>query len=127
MYFGLSEDQIFFQDNIKKFLEENSSVDILRKIAADDRTFAKDIHDGIVNLGINGLLVPEEFGGLGLDVLFAAAISESLGHGAGATPFIGSYVMAPIAIIDGGSDEQKQKYLTKIVSNEVKLGLDFQR
>ena len=79
MYFGLSEDQNFFQDNIKKFLEENSSVDILRKIAAGDRTFAKDIHDGIVNLGINGLLVPEEFGGLGLDVLFAAAISESLG------------------------------------------------
>ena len=125
MYFGLSEDQIFFQDNIKKFLEENSSVDILRKIAADDRTFAKDIHDGIVNLGINGLLVPEEFGGLGLDILFAAAISESLGYGAGATPFIGSYVMAPIAIIDGGSDEQKQNYLTKIVSNEVKFGVGF--
>ena len=125
MYFGLSEDQIFFQDNIKKFLEENSSVDILRKIAAGDRTFAKDIHDGIVNLGINGLLVPEEFGGLGLDVLFAAAISESLGHGAGATPFIGSYVMAPIAIIDGGSDEQKQNYLTKIASNKVKFGVGF--
>ena len=125
MYFGLSEDQIFFQDNIKKFLEENSSVDILRKIAADDRTFAKDIHDGIVNLGINGLLVPEEFGGLGLDILFAAAISESLGYGAGATPFIGSYVMAPIAIIDGGSDEQKQNYLTKITSNEIKFGVGF--
>ena len=125
MYFGLSEDQIFFQDNIKKFLEENSSVDILRKIAADDRTFAKDIHDGIVNLGINGLLVPEEFGGLGLDILFAAAISESLGYGAGATPFIGSYVMAPIAIIDGGSDKQKQNYLTKVASNEVKFGVGF--
>ena len=125
MYFGLSEDQIFFQDNIKKFLEENLSVDILRKIAADDRTFANDIHDGIVNLGINGLLVPEEFGGLGLDILFAAAISEALGYGAGASPFIGSYVMAPIAIIDGGSDEQKQNYLTKIASNEVKFGVGF--
>ena len=125
MYFGLSEDQIFFQDNIKKFLEENSSVDILRKIAANDRVLAKEIHDGITNLGINGLLVPEEFGGLGLDILFAAAISESLGYGAGATPFIGSYVMAPIAIIDGGTDEQKQNYLAKIVSNEVKFGIGF--
>ncbi len=125
MYFGLSEDQNFFQDNIKKFLEENSSVDVLRKIAADDRTFAKDIHNGIVNLGINGLLVPEEFGGLGLDILFAAAISESFGYGVGATPFIGSYVMAPIAIIDGGSDEQKRNYLTKIASNEIKFGVGF--
>ena len=125
MYFGLSEDQIFFQDNIKKFLEENSSVDILRKIAANDRALAKEIHDGITNLGINGLLVPEEFGGLGLDILFAAAISESLGYGAGATPFIGSYVMAPIAIIEGGTYEQKQNYLAKIVSNEVKFGIGF--
>jgi len=125
MYFGLSEDQIFFQDNIKKFLEENSSVDILRKIAADDRTFAKDIHDGIVNLGINGLLVPEEFGGLGLDVLFAAAISESLGHGAGATPFIGSYVMAPIAIQIGASKSQKENIFNEMSSSNIKFGIAF--
>ena len=125
MYFGLSEDQIFFQDNIKKFLEENSSVDILRKIAADDRTFAKDIHDGIVNLGINGLLVPEEFGGLGLDILFAAAISESLGYGAGATPFIGSYVMAPIAIQIGASKSQKENIFNEMSSSNIKFGIAF--
>ena len=35
MYFGLSEDQEFFQENIKKFLDDNASVDIIRKIATD--------------------------------------------------------------------------------------------
>ena len=35
MYFGLSEDQEFFQENIKKFLDDNASVDVIRKIATD--------------------------------------------------------------------------------------------
>ena len=32
MYFGLSEDQIFFQENVKKFLEDNAPIDVIRKI-----------------------------------------------------------------------------------------------
>ena len=42
-----------------------------------------EIHQGLLNLGINGLLIPEEFGGLGLDLLFAAVVSEALGGGVG--------------------------------------------
>ena len=32
MYFGLSEEQVFFQDNVKNFLEDQSSLDVIRKI-----------------------------------------------------------------------------------------------
>ena len=32
MYFGLSEDQIFFQDNVKKFLEDQAPLDAIKKI-----------------------------------------------------------------------------------------------
>ena len=56
MYFGLSEDQIFFQDNVKKFLEDNGPLDIVRKIANnDDKTTKEDLHKGIITLGINNL------------------------------------------------------------------------
>ena len=68
MYFGLSEDQEFFQENIKKFLDDNASVDIIRKIATDQPELQKDIQGGLISLGINNLLVPEEYGGLGLDI-----------------------------------------------------------
>ena len=99
MYFGLSEDQIFFQDNVKKFLEDNAPLDVIRKIAnEDDKTSKEDLHKGIITLGINNILIPEENGGLGLDLLFATAVSQSLGEGIATLPFTGSYVMAPIAI-----------------------------
>ena len=82
MYFGLSGDQIFFQDNVKKFLEDNAPLDIIRKISSyDDKTSKDELHKGIINLGINNILIPEENGGLGLNLLFATAVSQSLGQG----------------------------------------------
>ena len=36
MYFGLSEEQEFFQDNVKKFLTDNASIDEIRKIASGE-------------------------------------------------------------------------------------------
>ena len=57
MYFGLSEDQEFFQENIKKFLDDNAPVDVIRKIATDYPEHQKDIQEGLVSLGINSLLV----------------------------------------------------------------------
>ena len=80
MYFGLSEEQSFFQDNVTKYLEDHASLDQIRKIASGDEAHtSKEIHRGFLNLWINGLLIPEEFGGFGLDLLFATVVSEGLG------------------------------------------------
>ena len=109
MYFGLSEEQEFFQDNVKKFLADNASIDEIRKIASGEgQDLQSEIFQGIINLGINALLVPEKYGGLGVGLLHAVAISQALGNGVGPIPFSGSYVMAPLAINLGGSEKQKE-------------------
>ena len=126
MYFGLSEDQIFFQDNVKKFLEDNGPLDIVRKIANnDDKTTKEDLHKGIITLGINNILIPEENGGLGLDLLFATAVSQSLGEGIATLPFTGSYVMAPIAIKYGANEEQRNFYLNEMSNNNINFSIGF--
>ena len=71
MYFGLSEEQVFFQDNIKKFLSEQLTIDSIRDISNGDEKLKTEIHKGLLNLGINSLMVPEKYGGLGLDLLFS--------------------------------------------------------
>ena len=115
MYFGLSDDQIFFQDNIKKFLEDNASLEIIKKISRDnDKSVKDELHQGIVSLGINNILIPEKNGGLGLDLLFATAVAQSLGEGIATLPFLGSYVMAPISIKYGANNSQKEFYLSLI-------------
>ena len=124
MYFGLSEEQTQFQDYVKKFLLDNVSVDEIRKIAnGDDSKLHDDIKSGLMNLGLSSLLVPENYGGLGGDLLSAVSIAQGLGTGVGPISFAGSYVMAPIALSLGGSDAQKDKYLSKVASNEIKFGV----
>ena len=126
MYFGLSEDQIFFQDNVKKFLEDNAPLDVIRNISkGEDPNQKNEIHSGIINLGINNILVPEEHGGLGLDLLFATAISQSIGGAVAPLPYCGSYVMAPIAIQIGASKLQKENIFNEMSSGNTKFGIAF--
>jgi len=124
MYFGLSEEQEFFQETIGKFLEDESTIDAIKSFAkGDNPDFPEKIHAGLLDLGINGLIIPEEYGGLGENLLSAAAVSESLGAGVATSPFIGSYIMAPYAIMKTGSDKQKDKYLNGISDGSIKFGI----
>ncbi len=126
MYFGLSEDQIFFQDNVKKFLVDNAPLDVIRNISkGEDPNQKNEIHSGMTNLGINNILIPEEYGGLGLDLLFATAISQSIGGAVAPLPYCGSYVMAPIAIQIGASKSQKENIFNEMSSGNTKFGIAF--
>ncbi len=126
MYFGLSEDQIFFQDNVKKFLEDQVPLDSIKKISEGESLDVKDeLHKGLLALGINNILIPEKNGGLGLDLLFATAVSQSLGEGVATLPFLGPYVMAPIAIKYGASKGQNEKLFNDMSQNLINFGIGF--
>ena len=47
MYFGLSEDQEFFKDNVSKFLQDHAPLDVIKKIIEDDE---HDLKNNIKNL-----------------------------------------------------------------------------
>jgi alkylation response protein AidB-like acyl-CoA dehydrogenase len=126
MYFGLSEDQVFFQDNVKKFLDAEAPLDVIKKIADGNHKNIKDeLHQGIINLGINNILIPEENGGLGLDLLFAVAISQSLGACVAPLPYTGPYVLAPIAIKHGANLEQKNRFFEGMSNNSINFAVGF--
>ena len=123
MYFGLSEEQKSLEDNIKKYLEDNASLEIVRSVVEGDSQKAEDIHKGLIDLGISGLLVPEQYGGLELDMLFAAVVAGVLGSGTAPSPFPGAYVMSPLSVSMAGSDSQKEKWLPKIAGGEALVGI----
>ncbi|MBK49451.1 MAG: acyl-CoA dehydrogenase [Chloroflexi bacterium] len=123
MYFGLSEEQQSLQDNIKKYLEDNAPLENIKDVASGDTSKAEEIHKGLLELGISGLLVPEQFGGLELDMLFASVVAGVLGSGTAPVPYAGAYVMAPIALTLAGSESQKETWLPKIAGGEKVIGI----
>ena len=123
MYFGLSEEQKSLEESISKYLETNAPLETIKAVADGEKEKAKAIHQGLVDLGISGLMVPEQYGGLELDTLFAAVVAGVLGAGTAPSPFTGAYVMAPIALSLAGSDIQKDYWLPKIAGGEVVIGM----
>jgi len=123
MYFGLSEEQKSLEESILKYLETNAPLETIKAVADGEKEKAKAIHQGLVDLGISGLMVPEQYGGLELDTLFAAVVAGALGAGTAPSPFTGAYVMAPIALSLAGSDIQKDYWLPKIAGGEVVIGM----
>ncbi|THD78515.1 MAG: acyl-CoA dehydrogenase [Phenylobacterium sp.] len=118
MRFALSEDQKMLQDSLAKALAEASPLDRVRKFAADPKDKAADIWQALVEFGLPGIVVPEEFGGLGLSLLEAALASEALGAAVAPVAFMG-VVLGPLALSLGGSEAQKAEWLPKLASGEV--------
>lgn len=123
MYFGLSEEQKSLEENINRFLEDNASLDVIKAVANGESDKAKGVHQGIIDLGLSGLIVPEDYGGLELNMLFATVVAAALGSGTAPVPYTGSYVMAPMAINLGGDDNQKSNWLPKIAGGECVIGV----
>ena len=123
MYFGLSEEQKSLEENINRFLADNASLDTIKAVANGEEDKAQSVHQGILDLGLSGLVIPEEYGGLELNMLFATVVAAALGSGTAPVPFAGSYVMAPLAINLAGSDDQKNQWLPKIAGGECVIGV----
>jgi acyl-CoA dehydrogenase len=68
--------------------------------------------------GLTMLLVPEADGGAGLTMVELALIAEVLGYAGAAVPFLG-HTLATLALVKGGDEEQKARWLPALAAGEV--------
>jgi len=88
--------------------------------------FPTEIVEQLKELGLFGVTIPEEYGGMGLDLTTYVMIVEELSRGwisiSGVinTHFIGSYLL-----VKYGSEEQKQKYLPRMATGEIRAAFSL--
>ena len=121
MDFGLSSEQTLLQDSVGRFLADQYPLDEIRKVASGDATDAA-VWQGLAELGIPGILVPEAQGGVGLGYLDAAVVAESLGYYAAPVPYVSSAVIAPTALLRAGGHDG---LLGEIAAGETRVGVAF--
>ncbi|HKI73262.1 MAG TPA: acyl-CoA dehydrogenase family protein [Pseudomonadales bacterium] len=121
MEFGLSSEQTLLQDSVNRFVADNAPLDVVRKIAKGGETDA-GTWQGLAELGIPGLMIPEASGGVGLSVVDAAIVAECLGYHVTPSPFISSAVIAPVALIEAGGHDD---LLGAIATGRRRIGVAF--
>jgi acyl-CoA dehydrogenase len=118
MDFTLSEDIQLLKKAVRDFVQEEVEK-VAMEIEENDEIPAHII-EASKEMGLFGLSIPEEYGGLGLDMVGKCAIYEELGktHN-GYTTLIGAHTgIGTVGIVELGTKEQKEKYLPKMASGE---------
>ncbi len=122
MGFALSDDQRLLQETIAGFLSNNVTLDDVRKAAGGDNSVSDRIGDGLTELGLPALLVPKEYGGLGLGLVEAAVLQETLGSAVSPAGFTGA-ALASIGIAGAASEELKTELLPAIASGAARFAI----
>ena len=123
MDFALNDEQRMLQESIAGYLETGCTLDRVRAVAEAGEARADDVWRGLADLGAHAVLVPEEYGGVGLGLLEAALIGEALGGATAPIPYVASSVMAPIALLAAGSEQQKEEWLPRIATGDAVFGV----
>ena len=114
MEFGLSSEQRLLQDSVAKYLSNTCPLQHVRDVTAGKTPLSASLNAGLADLGVSGIVIPAEFGGM-RGLLDAAVIARRLA--AGWRPrAVGAHVLAPLAIMSGGSEAQQETWLPRLAS-----------
>lgn len=121
MEFDLTSEQRQIQETVRQFVDER----ILPNAIENDQNHFLDLDviRGMADLGLLGLVVPEEYGGSGLDFVSEALVCEEVERGENAfRTLISVHVgLNSLSLLEYATEEQKQRYLVPQAKGE-KLG-----
>jgi alkylation response protein AidB-like acyl-CoA dehydrogenase len=102
----------------REFLEQETPRTFVRDMEEDDNGFTQDLWQKIAQVGWLGLVIPEEYGGTGQNLVDLGILVEETGHGLLPGPFFNT-AFATLALLDAGTGAQKQQYLPRIASGDL--------
>jgi alkylation response protein AidB-like acyl-CoA dehydrogenase len=116
---GLTDIQEEIVKTIRSFVEDKIIPAAQELEHADE--YPTDIVEGLKELGIFGLMIPEEYGGLGESLLTYALCVEEIARGwMSVSGVINTHFIVAYMLMKHGTDEQKQKYLPRMATGEVR-------
>ncbi|MEX2562314.1 MAG: acyl-CoA dehydrogenase family protein [Nitriliruptoraceae bacterium] len=122
MDFTLSDEQQQFRQTLRSFVDRDIAP-VARDWEQTDR-YPTEIVDAMREMGLFGLLVPEEFGGLAVDAVSFALVFEEISRGwMGISGILGSHSMACWLVARYGDAAQREEWLPCLAAGEVRSGL----
>jgi alkylation response protein AidB-like acyl-CoA dehydrogenase len=117
MDFGLSEEQDMLQETVRGFAQKECPTTRLRELFDAGEGHDPKLWQGLVEMGVAGLTVPEDFGGAGMELLDLALVAEVLGEAAMPGPFLG-HALATLGVQICGDAGQQKAILPGLASGE---------
>ena len=123
-----NEEQTMLVESVSAWCRDRAPVGAFRALRDTqyETGFDQALYTEMAEMGLTGVLIPEEFGGVDFGYLSMGLVAEELGRHLTTSPLISTAVGGVSALLLGGSDEQKARLLPEICAGQVQvaLGLD---
>ena len=124
MDFTYTEEQTMLKRAARRFLAGACpNVEWYLEMDGDDRGFTPALWNGMAELGWMGILIPEEYGGIGGSTLDMVTLMEEMGYAALPGPFLATVILGGCTVLTAGSEAQKQEFLPKIAEGKLLMTL----
>ena len=126
MKFSFTDEQEQIRTVVRRFLAEQSPTTEIRRLMATDQGWERAAWQRLSGeLGLTGVHIPEAYGGQGLGFVELGIVLEEMGRALLCAPYFASVVLAANAILNAGSEDQKQALLPGIATGETVATLAF--
>lgn len=116
----LNQDQLEIARQARRFCENELPMKYVRAMFEGERGFTDELWNKMVEMGWTAMHIPEEYGGLGLDLLEMALVLEEMGRAVVPGPFFSTVLLAAELLREAGSEEQKRQVLSGIAAGELR-------
>jgi alkylation response protein AidB-like acyl-CoA dehydrogenase len=126
MNFAFSEEQEELRRTVRQFLESKSPETEVRRLMETTEGYDPAVWKQMgQELGLQGLAIPEAYGGQGFTFIELGIVLEEMGRVLVCAPYFSSAVLAANAILNVGTDDQKKDLLPGIASGDTIATLAF--
>ncbi len=126
MNFAFTEEQEELRNIVRSFMEAKSSEASVREQMETDDGYDPAVWSQMAEqMGLQGLHIPEAYGGSGFGYVELGIVLEEMGRGLLCAPFFSSVVLAANTLLQSGDEAAKQAHLPGIASGETIATLAF--
>jgi len=116
---GLTDVQQEILRTVREFVDKEI-LPVAQRLERED-AYPQEIVDGMRELGLFGLTIPEEYGGLGESLLTYALAVEEIARGwMSVSGIVNTHFIVAYMIMQHGTDEQKRRYLPRMAAGEMR-------
>jgi alkylation response protein AidB-like acyl-CoA dehydrogenase len=121
MDIAFTEEQEMLRKAARDFLVAECPKKKVRELEEDEKGYSPEIWKKMADLGWQGMIIPEKYGGQGMTFQDFTILAEEMGRNILPGPFICTVIEGVLPIMDAGTEEQKKEFLPMIANGELIL------
>ena len=122
---NFTHEQLMLRETARKLMQRVATTDYIRKLDRE-RLYPYELYEAWAEAGLFRLPFPEEYGGLGSNIVDMAIIAEELAcPSADLVMAYGGSMFCGLNLLRNGTDEQKQYFLPKLLAGEIRMTISI--